>query len=223
MCGRFTLIIPPSQLQQQYGTKNAANIAPRYNIAPTQPVAVIRPDVKGARLMDIMYWGLVPSWAKDISIGSKLINARAETLTEKPSFRNAFRRRRCIIPANGFFEWQKPSGQPYYFSSASGPLSLAGLWEHWTSPDGSDLLSCCIVTTEANSTVHPVHGRMPASLEGNAIDQWLSDTEDTDSLTALLTPRESNALQAWKVEKKVNRPANDFPELIEPLAELALA
>lgn len=163
-----------------------------------------------------MGWGLVPSWAKDPAIGNKMINARVETVDEKPSYRASFKRKRCIIPASGFFEWHTQTREPYYFSPKDMVFSFAGLWDKWASPDGSELLSCTIITTEANRTLQPIHNRMPVILDREALDTWLSDTSDTPLLKSLLVPYDGK-LEAWPVSKKVNSPANNFAEILEPV------
>lgn len=217
MCGRFAQKKSSKALKEHYKTKNALERdAARYNIAPSSPVVTIALDAKGERVMDFMRWGLVPSWAKDVSIGNKLINARAETIEEKPSFRNAFKRRRCVIPASGFYEWHTETREPYYFSSQEDIISLAGIWEHWQSPAGSELHTCAIVTTEANQLMHPIHHRMPVILKPEAVDIWLSTTEDPKLLKPLFTAYDDTLLRAWSVSKRVNSPANDGPELINP-------
>jgi len=152
-----------------------------------------------------------------VTIGQRLINARCETVEEKPAYRASFKRKRCIIPASGFFEWQAETKQPYYFSGREGVLSLAGLWECWASPDSSELLSCTILTTPANELVKPVHERMPLILEGEGIEAWLSDTADTALLKSLLLPYAGSALQSWAVGRQVNSPGNDRPELLDPV------
>lgn len=217
MCGRFALKIPAKELQRYYHTRNAMEYPARYNIAPSLPVLTIHNAHSSERVMDIMRWGLVPSWAKDISIGNRMINARSETLEEKPSFRNAFKRRRCIIPASGFYEWHAKTREPYYFSPAEGILSLAGIWEHWQSADGSELYSCAILTTSANRLLQPVHERMPVMLKPDSIDLWLSPEEDTKLLKPLLQPYDDNMLQAWPISKQVNNPSNDTSNLVEPV------
>jgi putative SOS response-associated peptidase YedK len=195
-------------------------MSPRYNIAPTQPVAVIPND--GKRAIDFFTWGLIPSWAKDPSIGSRLINARSETLAEKPSFRSAYRRRRCLILADGFYEWQAREGTktkvPYYIRLESGdPFGFAGLWEQWFAPDGSEVKSCTIVTTEPNELVGKIHNRMPVILPAAAHQEWLDPGEkDPDSLQGLLKPYPALEMMAYPVATLVNSPANDWPDLIQP-------
>jgi putative SOS response-associated peptidase YedK len=222
MCGRYTLTANPEQLQQAFpGVKIPEGIAPRYNIAPSQPVAVIannQPD-----RLDFFVWGLIPSWAKDPSIGNRMINARAETLTEKPSYRNAFKRRRCLIPASGFYEWRQEPGQksktPMYIRMASGdPFAFAGLWEVWNSPDGSQVLSCAIITTEPNTLMADIHNRMPVIIPSSDYTQWLDPNEvKPEKLQGLLKPYEPAGMEAYPVSKLVNSPENDVEGCLLPL------
>ncbi len=220
MCGRFTLMIDAEELQAEYGLQAVpANHVPRYNIAPSQPIAVIKDWP--ARSLDWMRWGLVPQWAKDPAIGNSLINARAETAHEKPSFRAAFARRRCLIPADGFYEWQKaPMGKgpstPYFFYAADHkPFAFAGLWELWQASDGSEIQTCTILTTSANSLVAPIHERMPVILSGSALGQWLAPAA-TSSLSGLLKPYPASLMSAHSVSAMVNSPFQDRPELVIP-------
>jgi putative SOS response-associated peptidase YedK len=181
MCGRFTLVADPNDLREAFPWVNIPDgINPRYNVAPSQPVAVIPND--GKNRLDFFTWGLIPSWAKDPAIGNRMINARAETLIEKPSFRTAFRRRRCLIPADGFFEWKVEPGRktktPMYIRLKSGkPFALAGLWERWDSPDGSTIFSCTIITTQPNELMQVIHNRMPVILPPQAYSLWLDPAE----------------------------------------------
>ncbi len=177
MCGRFTLTINPDELQQQFGLSEAppTQLAPRYNIAPTQAVAVIANN--SDRKLELFQWGLIPSWAKDPKIGSKMINARAETLAEKPSFRTALKRRRCLVVADGFYEWKKTgSGKtPMYIQLKDGqPFGFAGLWEAWQSPDDGLIKTCTIITTTPNALLAEIHYRMPVILPREAYDTWLA-------------------------------------------------
>jgi putative SOS response-associated peptidase YedK len=220
MCGRFTLMIDSEQLRDDLELgEMPADYQTRYNIAPTQPVAVVVEAQK--RLVTWMRWGLVPSWAKDISIGVKLINARAETLTEKPSFRVALQRRRCLILADGFYEWQRLDGKdmpsiPYYFHrSDKKPFAFAGLWDSWNPPDGSQLNTCTIITTAANSKVAPVHDRMPVILTGQQLWQWLSPNP-AGVLQQLLIGCSEGELSVYPVGRWVNDPRREDPILIEP-------
>lgn len=222
MCGRFTLTVDPAQLQEAFpGVDIGVGPAPRYNIAPTQPVAVIPNNAKDR--LDYFVWGLIPSWAKDPSIGSRLINARADTLAEKPSFRSAYRRRRCLIPATGFYEWKANPGSktktPMYISLASGkPFAFAGLWENWHSPDGSQVLSCTIITTEPNELMAGIHNRMPVILPEEAYALWLdANDHGPDELNRLLKPFPAEQMAAYPVSRQVNSPQVDTPELILPV------
>ena len=222
MCGRFTLTASPEQLQQAIPGLNVptAKMAARYNIAPRQPVAVVPND--GQMKLDYFVWGLIPSWAKDPSIGNRMINARGETLAEKPSFRTAFRRRRCLILADGFFEWKQNPGSktktPMYIHLKSGqPFAFAGLWENWNAPDGSSVLSCTIITTTPNTLMEPIHNRMPVILPPTSYTQWLEPGEqDPTSLQALIQPYPAEAMSAYPVSTLVNRPENDVAAVIQP-------
>ena len=225
MCGRFTLTIDPSSLQQAFPWAVIPDdLFPRYNIAPSQPVAVI-PNT-GDNAVSMYQWGLIPSWAKDPSIGNRMINARAETLAEKPSFRSAFRRRRCLILADGFYEWKQKPGmkakQPVYIRMDDNrPFAFAGLWELWKSSDGSEIRSCTIITTQPNELLKSIHNRMPVILPKDAYNHWLA-TEDqpTDKLAELLLPYQATDLIAFPVSRMVNSPEVDSAELINPAGEL---
>ncbi|GAP10255.1 uncharacterized conserved protein [Bellilinea caldifistulae] len=222
MCGRFSLALDPEELREAFGLiETPIGWNPRYNIAPTQPVAVITDAVQPR--LDYMRWGLVPSWAKDISIGQKMINARAETIREKPSFRSAFNRRRCLIPADGFFEWKKAgmaaksAAEPYYFRLRGGlPFAFAGLWEVWQSPEGSELKTCTILTTDANELVGAVHPRMPVMFEVSKAWRWL-ESLPADELMALLKPFPVENMESFPVSRLVNDPKRDEPVCIQPL------
>jgi putative SOS response-associated peptidase YedK len=222
MCGRFTLKTPADRLAEAFGGAASDYPQARYNIVPGQPVAALRavPETS-AREVVALRWGLVPSWTKDPAIGNKMINARAETLAEKPSFRTAFRRRRCLVPADGFYEWQKTKGtkQPFHIARADGaPFAFAGLWERWEG-DGTALESCTIVTTEANECLAPIHQRMPVILKRSDYALWLDPkVADRPILEALLRPCPADDLVAWAVSTHVNSPAHDDPACIDPLA-----
>jgi putative SOS response-associated peptidase YedK len=219
MCGRFTLTIDPADLQEAFPQFTfPAQIGARFNIAPTQAVLVLPND--GTNKADFFTWGLVPSWAKDPAISSRLINARAETLAEKPAFRSAYKYRRCLIFADGFFEWQTRSGGqaklPHYIRMQSGkPFAFAGLWEHWHSPDGSEIKSATIITTSPNELMAPIHDRMPVILPKDAYAQWLDPMPLFPvDLNSLLTPYPANEMIAYPVSTMVNSPANDRPEVL---------
>jgi putative SOS response-associated peptidase YedK len=198
--------------------EGAPAASPRYNIAPTQPVVAVRPGERAGREARMLRWGLVPFWAKDLAMGSRMINARGETVAEKPAFRQAFRRRRCLIPADGFYEWQKVPGgkQPWYISArGEGPLAFAGLWERWDKRGTeTPVESCTIVTTAANATLAPLHDRMPVILDPAAWDAWLGADTPSAELRDLLRPAPDGLLAARTVSRRVNSPANDGPELI---------
>ena len=224
MCGRFTLITGPVGIQMAFpGVEVPETVTARYNIAPSQGVAVLRNT--GANQVELLRWGLIPPWAKDPAIGNRLINARAETLAKKPAFRAAFRRRRCLILADGFYEWRQeppPANRrktPFYFRLKSGlPFAFAGLWEEWAAPDGQQWLSCTIVTTTPNTLLETVHARMPVILSPAYYAQWLSPTEqDPASLAPLLKPYPAKDMEGYTVSTLVNDPRNDRPECIVPV------
>lgn len=221
MCGRFTLMLDAEEVKSEFDLVQVpADFTPRFNIAPSQPLLVVADW--GAKRAEWMRWGLIPSWAKDPSIGSKMINARSETVQEKPSFRNAFARRRCLILADGFYEWQRQAGKgpstPYYFySSRRKPFAFAGLWETWRSPQGEDWRTCTILTTRANGVVSPVHERMPVILSGGQMQSWLTSAAVGD-LLGLLRPLPDEELSAHPVSRLVNAPDRDGPELVLPVA-----
>lgn len=222
MCGRFTLTLPPDLLAEIIGEIVAARVQPRYNIAPTQEVAVVRQDAGGRLHLDYLRWGLIPPWAKDASVGNHMINARSETVAEKPAFRHAFRSRRCLVLASGFYEWKAEGNrkQPLYIHMKdSGPMVFAGLWESWKSPEGAIVESCTILTTYSNSLIRPLHDRMPVILGRSDWDIWLSREATSDELTPFFQPYPSDLLAMYPVGIGVNSPRNDTPDLLEPLNE----
>jgi putative SOS response-associated peptidase YedK len=220
MCGRFSrkstmqAIIDEFEIMQ-----SEREFEPRYNIAPAQNVAVIIQD-KGRKLTAFR-WGLIPSWVKDPAIGNKMINARAETLLDKPSFKNAFKKRRCLIIADGFFEWKKSGEEKipmYIYLKTEKPFAFAGLWETWKSPDGKIIHSCAIITTVPNELMLTIHNRMPAILNKNDVATWIDIPNPTDSsLIDLLKPYPSDAMTAYQVSKIVNPPHNDVAACIKPV------
>lgn len=222
MCGRFTLTLDPVELRQAFNLgEMPEEWIPRYNIAPTQPVAVVTDAA--TRKVEFMRWGLVPSWAKDISIGSKLINARGETIAEKPSFRSAFAKRRCLVLADGFYEWQKTGAKspsiPYYIHiEDNSPFAFAGLWEFWRSPEGDGLTTCTIITTEPNARIAPIHDRMPVILNPQTAWEWLG-TGTPEALLKLIKPYPAEELVAYRVSRMVNDPSKDTAALVKPQAE----
>ena len=222
MCGRFTLTADPADLQEAFYWVDFgnANFSPRYNIAPSQGVPVVTNS--GENKLDFFTWGLVPFWAKDPKIGFRMINARSETLSEKPSFRNAYKHRRCLILADGFCEWQKVPDQktkiPTYIRLQDGvPFAFAGLWENWQSPDGSQILSTTIITTRPNDLLKPIHNRMPVILPSEAYEPWLTPGEvDTETLDPLLRPYDPDLMEVFPVSRFVNNPRNDTAECVRP-------
>ena len=222
MCGRFTLFEADKILSKEFGVSGFSPLSPRYNIAPSQPIAAVRatPTGKG-REIAFLRWGLIPSWSKDPGIGNRLINARAETAAEKPSFRNAFKRHRCLIPANGFYEWQRQERgkQPYFIRMHDDKIfAFAGLWDRWESPDEDVIETCTILTTTANTVLAPIHDRMPVILPQADYAQWLDPAlKDVDSLSPLLVPFPPEYMLAIPVSSRVNAPSNDDEKCIAPL------
>jgi putative SOS response-associated peptidase YedK len=222
MCGRFTLQIPPELLAEIFGILEITVFPARYNIAPTQQSLVIRQAGDGRNHCALMRWGLIPSWAKDPSIGNRMINARSETISGKPAFHHAVRRSRCIVPASGFYEWREEGGgkSPFYIRLKDGStICFAGLWERWQSHRGEVVESFTILTTQANSLMFSLHERMPVILQPEAIPLWLDrKTTDPAGLKSLFLPYPADLMEMWPVSPLVNSPRNDFPELIAPLA-----
>ena len=220
MCGRFAFYSPSEAAVALFGVSASIEIKPRYNIAPTQFVAAIRDDEKKQRELVMLRWGLVPFWAKDPSIGSRMINARAETVAEKPSFRAAYRHRRCVVLADGFYEWHREGDTktPYFISLASGePFALAGLWENWTDKvSGDSLQTTTLITTAANEFMMPLHHRMPVILESNTAGEWLAGSNDLLDDVAAITP----ALKAWPVDRRVNNARNESADLIDAVGDV---
>ena len=221
MCGRFTLAVELTELLAAFPDfVFPETLSSRYNIAPTQPVAVV-PNTAERRVA-FFHWGLIPSWAKDSASGARMINARAETVAEKPAFCAAFRHRRCLVLADGFYEWRKEPGQrvktPFLIRMALGqPFAFAGLWEVWQPEGGEPLHSCTILTTEPNALVAPIHDRMPVILPPAAYGQWLApQPTPEEDLRGLLRPYPAQALIAFPVSRLVNSPQNDLPACIEP-------
>ena len=230
MCSRYSLTSPHEAVRSYFDFGNAHEFPARYNIAPTQPVAIIRRGAKFDRELVLVRWGLIPSWVKDVAKFATLINARAETLIEKPSFRNAVRHKRCLVPASGFYEWtgQRGAKRPYFIhrtASRAGdrsaddtpPLAFAGLYEDWLGPDGSEIETMAIVTVPANKAVGRVHDRMPAILEPEQFDRWLECRDvRAEEATNLLRPARENLLQLTAVSTLVNNPRAEGPELQQP-------
>jgi putative SOS response-associated peptidase YedK len=226
MCGRFALTTSGATLAEEFevdttSTKMMSALGPRYNIAPTQPVVAVRLEPKsGERELVFFQWGFIPAWAKDPKIGARMINARSESVAEKPAFRAAFKRRRCLIPADGFYEWQRQDGkkQPLYIHSSNNHVfAFAGLWETWQGADGSEIDSCTILTTEANDLVRPIHDRMPVIIEPDDYNLWLEPDPDPKQAYHLLRPYPAEKMAVYPVSTRVNSPKYDDLECIAPL------
>jgi putative SOS response-associated peptidase YedK len=221
MCGRYTLASPDDTIAEVFDLTTDPTLVPRYNIAPTQDVAVLRtPPAHDVREIEMLRWGLIPSWAKDPAIGNRMINARSETVDQKPSFKAAFRRRRCLVVADGFYEWQRLTHgkQPHYIRLTDGePFAFAGLWERWEGADGIVIETCTILTTAANELMAPLHDRMPVILERSHHDLWLDpEMGEARALKPLLEPYPSEKMTAHAVSKLVNNPGNDDPKCVQP-------
>lgn len=220
MCGRFAFYSPSEAAAALFGVSASIEVEPRYNIAPTQFIAAIREDEKHERELVMLRWGLVPFWAKDPAIGSRMINARAETVAEKPAYRAAYRHRRCMVLADGFYEWRKEGDAktPYFISLASGePFALAGLWETWADKEsGESLQTTTLITTAANEFMAPLHHRMPVIIAANTADEWLAGAKDLLDDVAANTP----ALQAWPVDRRVNNARNEGEELVSAVGDI---
>lgn len=221
MCGRFAFYSSHEAIERLFGVLDAAAVEPRYNIAPTQFVPVVRTDHHGVRRLAMLYWGLIPSWAKDKSIGARMINARAETAREKPSFRTAYRKRRCLVLADGYYEWQQAPGgkQPWFIRLASGgPFGIAGLWESWVEKSGeAPLESCTILTAAAAPALASLHSRMPLTVCPEDYSAWLDPRlDDAEKVDAMLASGAQQAMLAVPVSRRVNDARNEGAELIEP-------
>jgi putative SOS response-associated peptidase YedK len=216
MCGRYTLTVDIKTIAEKFGVPATLETSPRYNIAPTQEVVTVMRN--GTSHLALLRWGLIPSWAKDESVGSRMINARAESLAEKPSFKGLLRSKRCLIVADGFYEWKQENGYktPMYITLKDGePFAFAGLWDQWKSPDGEQLRSCTIITTEPNEVLAPIHNRMPAILLPGAYEDWLNpDMRDEQALSHWLAPYPAEEMTARAVSRQVNDPKREGPELI---------
>jgi len=218
MCGRYSITTPEEAVRRHFGYGGPPrNLAPRYNAAPTQALPVVRQAAGGGRTLELLRWGLIPSWSEDESIGGRLINARGETVAEKPAFRSAFRHRRCLVPADGFYEWagEGKAKQPYRVTlDDGGVFGFAGLWERWDGPDGP-VESFAIVTTEAAASIAHIHPRMPVILDPADYGTWLDADTDPDRAQALLRPCPPERLRAARVSREVNNVRNDDPSVLE--------
>jgi putative SOS response-associated peptidase YedK len=222
MCGRYVITSSPEAIRQLFGYAEQPNFPSRYNVSPTQPVPIVR-LVEGKRQFALVRWGLIPGWVKDPRTFSLLINARGESVCDKPAFRNAMKRRRCLLPADGFYEWKQEGAtkRPYFVRPKSGgPLAFAGLWETWTGPNGEEQETAAIVTTRANRTLSAIHDRMPVIVEQAAFDFWLDGGKvDAKTAEALIVPAREDLLEAYEITSAVNRVANDSPMLLQPASE----
>ncbi|HWS47697.1 MAG TPA: SOS response-associated peptidase [Acidimicrobiia bacterium] len=227
MCGRYVSVSSPTILAERFAVEEvrvADEREPNYNVTPRAEVPVVA-ESHGHRVLDVVRWGLVPFWAKDLKIGDRLINARAETVATSNAYKRAFAKRRCIIPADGFYEWErreKRAKQPWFIRRRDGePLAFAGLWEIWhdrsLGDDAPRVRSCVIITTDANEILAPIHDRMPVVLAESEWSSWLDEeNHDVGALQKLLVPAPAAELEAWPVSTLVNKPANNGPELVEP-------
>jgi putative SOS response-associated peptidase YedK len=219
MCGRYCITSTPEAIRRLFRYRQQPNFPPRYNVAPTQPVPIVR-LATGEREFALVRWGLIPAWVKDPKGFALLINARGESVNDKPAFRNAMQRRRCLFPADGFYEWKEEGGRRRAFHArptAGGPIAFAGLWENWIGPNGEEMETAAIVTTQANRTMGVVHGRAPVIVAQEAFDVWL-DCKNVDDKTAsaLIAPAQESLMEVYEISTAVNRVANDSPDLIEP-------
>lgn len=225
MCGRYTLSTPSDDIALLFDISELMPLPPRYNMAPTQEAAVVRVvEPGGPRRLDLLKWGLIPYWAKEAAIGNKLINARSETVVEKASFRTSFKKKRCLIPADGFYEWKKEGKlkQPYLIHRKDAkPFAFAGLWSTWRNPEGGQPVETfTILTTDANDLLRPLHNRMPVILDRENFDLWLDPKmEDAEKLQSLLVPHPVDDFEAFPVSRVVNSPAHDQPDCIVPLVQ----
>lgn len=222
MCGRYLITTAPEAMRRMFRYPEQPNFPARYNVAPTQPIPIVRLN-DGQRQFALVRWGLIPAWVKDPRAFSLLINARGDSVNDKPAFRNAMKRRRCLIPADGFYEWNEHGGRkrPYAVRPADGePVAFAGLWECWTGPNGEEMETAAIITTDASRDLHAIHHRMPVVVEPDAFDFWL-DCRNVDALTAaaLLVPAREGFFQAYEISTAVNRVANDTATVLEPATE----
>jgi putative SOS response-associated peptidase YedK len=225
MCGRYTLSSPNAAIADLFEMPDLPEILPRYNLAPTQESAVVRIVAPGGpRRLDRLRWGLVPYWAADLSIGNRLINARSESVAEKPAFRRSFRRQRCLVPTDGFYEWKRAGKlkQPYHIRRKDHlPFAFAGLWERWKNPEGSLVDTFTILTTDANDLLRPLHDRMPVILDRKDFALWLDpQVNDPERLQPLLLPAPGEALETVPVTRSMNSPAYDAADCIAPLVEI---
>src|SRR5438045_652859 len=225
MCGRYAIATAQRAIRQLFGYLEQPNFPPRYNVAPTQAVPIVR-MAEGKRQLALVRWGLIPSWVKDPRAFSLVINGRGESVLDKPAFRNAMKYRRCLFPADGFYEWKRAgeTKRPYFVRLKSGqPMAFAGLWESWMGPNGEEQETAAIVTTTASRSIAHIHDRMPVIVAPEAFDFWLDPNVDAEMASAVIQPAPDTQLEFFPVSAAVNRTANDFPQLLEPLREPEMA
>jgi putative SOS response-associated peptidase YedK len=221
MCGRYAITTAPEAIRQLFGYPEQPNFPPRYNVAPTQPVPIVR-MAQGKRHFALVRWGLIPAWVKDPRAFSVVINARGESLLDKPAFKNAMKYRRCLFPADGFYEWERKGErkQPYFVRrKGGGPLAFAGLWESWMGPNGEEQESAAIVTTDASPSIAHIHDRMPVIVPPEAFDFWLDPNVNAEMAMEVIKPAQDATIECNPVSRAVNRHENDSPALVEPLTE----
>jgi putative SOS response-associated peptidase YedK len=226
MCGRYLITTAPEAMRRLFRYPEQPNFPARYNVAPTQPIPIVRLS-EGERHFALVRWGLIPSWVKDPKAFSLILQARSDSVIDKPSFRNAMKRRRCLIPADGFYEWNEDTTprRPYVVRPRHGdPIAFAGLWECWMGPNGEEMETAAIITTDANRALHHIHHRMPVVVPPAAFDFWLDCANvDAPTAAALLVPAPDDLLEAYEISTAVNRVANDTPALLEPLSAQEIA
>jgi putative SOS response-associated peptidase YedK len=219
MCGRYLITSTPEAMRQLFAYLELPNFPPRYNVAPTQPIPIVRLH-EGQRQFALVRWGLIPAWVKDPKTFSLVLQARSDSVLDKPSFKYAMKRRRCLIPADGFYEWNEDTTprRPYaVLPKHGGPVAFAGIWESWMGPNGEEMETAAIITTEANETLHPIHYRMPVVIPPEAFDFWLDCRNVDEHMAAeLLVPAPEDLFEAYEISPAVNRVANDYPDLLKP-------
>jgi len=221
MCGRYAITSAPEAIRQLFGYPEQPNFPPRYNVAPTQPIPIVR-MTEGKRHFALVRWGLIPAWVKDPRTFSLVINARGESVLDKPAFKNAMKYRRCLFPADGFYEWERRGErkQPYFVRrKGGGPLAFAGLWESWMGPNGEEQETAAIVTADASPSIAHIHDRMPVIVPPEAFDFWLDPKVDAEMAMAVIKPANDDTIEHYEVSRAVNRHENDSAELVEPLRE----
>jgi putative SOS response-associated peptidase YedK len=218
MCGRFALASSPAEIKKLFSTLNSIEYKPNYNICPLTEVPIINTTKEGSRELTFMRWGLIPHWSKDEKLATHMINARAETLDEKPSFKKSFQSKRYIILANGFYEWRKEDKQPYYIKPKEGLFTFACIWDEWKSKNNKIITTFCIITTNANKELGNIHNRMPVIIDKSNIDAWLNPQEELNNLQPLLKSYDEKYIEFWQIDKKVNKPINNDTSLTQKIS-----